>query len=181
MDLYQNEKEELEEDFDTIYNKIKEECIAFEHNMAEKYRKEFGFFQCAFIVEGMGESTMYSQPYDLMYDMYYSLGQELDANSRIRNQAKVPKDEYIEKCFNEKEYIALKKYYEKSELSFFTHCSLGPLQKTLFFELNEDTKQWLVDHSEDGFVVGKLQDLAVYRNGELVYSSCTHEKEQTFF
>ena len=87
----------------------------------------------------------------------------------------------VDKCFNEKEYIALKKYYEKSELSFFTHCSLGPLQMTLFFELNEDTKQWLGDHSEDGFVVGKLQDLAVYRNGELVYSSCTHEKEQTFF
>ena len=62
------------------------------------------------------------------------------------------------------------------EYSFITHCTEGSLSNTLYFALNEDTKAWLLQFKNDFEIKGELEDLAFYKKGELVFSSCTHER-----
>ena len=62
------------------------------------------------------------------------------------------------------------------EYSFITYCTEGGLSNTLYFALNEDTKAWLLQFKNDFEIKGELKDLAFYKERELAFSSCTHEK-----
>lgn len=62
---------------------------------------------------------------------------------------------------------------------FVWHCNVSSeLSKTFFFELNEDTKKWLLRHGND-YAFEILQDLAFYNGDKLLFSSCTHERFHT--
>ena len=81
---------------------------------------------------------------------------------------------------NEK-YKELIPFIKKRELSFETHCTKSSvLFETYYFELNNITKKWLLKHKSvfdfDGENPNELQDLALYKDEELMFSSCTHEE-----
>lgn len=59
-------------------------------------------------------------------------------------------------------------------MSFSWHCTMGPLAKVHRFRLNDKTKKWLKQFKSDYDLEG-LEDLALYKGDELLFSSCTHE------
>lgn len=82
---------------------------------------------------------------------------------------------------SDEEYKELIPFIKKRELSFETHCTKSAaLFETYYFELNDITKKWLLKHKDvfdfgDEYL-GDLQDFALYKDEELKFSSCTHEK-----
>ena len=45
-----------------------------------------------------------------------------------------------------------------------------------YFDLNDETKKFLLKFKNDFKIKGNLYDLAFYKNNELIFSSCTHEQ-----
>ena len=81
----------------------------------------------------------------------------------------------------DEKYKELIPFVKKREISFETHCTKSAaLFETYYFELNDITKKWLLkyksvfDFSDE--YPGDLQDLALYKDDELKFSSCTHEE-----
>ena len=66
----------------------------------------------------------------------------------------------------------------KTEITFCWHCTMGELSKVFYFKLNDDTVNWLKKFKTD-YDLDILEDLAFYKNGKLLFSSCTHERFHT--
>ena len=74
------------------------------------------------------------------------------------------------------EYAAIKPYLIKVLPSFFHHCtSSGVLRCHFVFELNETTKAWLLEYPAADCFSGFLEDLALYKGGNVKLSCCSHE------
>ena len=74
------------------------------------------------------------------------------------------------------EYAAIKPYLIKVLPSFFHHCtSSGVLRCHFVFELNEATKAWLLEYPAADCFSGLLEDLALYKDGYIKLSCCSHE------
>ena len=74
------------------------------------------------------------------------------------------------------EYAAIKPYLIKVLPSFFHHCtSSGVLRCHFVFELNEATKAWLLEYPAADCFSGLLEDLALYNDGYIKLSCCSHE------
>lgn len=178
---YEEYKEECSEKFEILYANIQEECKKFEDEKKKDYMKEYGFFSCAFLADLVGIETLYSEPDNLVYHMYHEIGLEHDAKNILKEKIENPTKITLDNELDTEEYSELKSYLKKIEVGFMTHCTEGPLQKTLYFELNEQTKRWLLKYPSDFSITGKLQDLALYQDEKIVFSSCTHEKDHLFF
>lgn len=64
----------------------------------------------------------------------------------------------------------------KTEVTFIWHCTQSTeLSKVFYIKLNEKTVEWLRQYKSD-YDLGLLEDLAFYRKGKLLFSSCTHER-----
>ena len=67
----------------------------------------------------------------------------------------------------------------KTEVTFCWHCTLSSeLSKVFYFKLNEQTVNWLKKFESD-YDLDILEDLAFYKKGKLLFSSCTHERFHT--
>lgn len=74
------------------------------------------------------------------------------------------------------EAACLKANLIKTDVTFCWHCTRsGELSKVFYIKLNEDTVKWLKKFGTDYDLEG-LEDLAFYKKGKLLFSSCTHEK-----
>lgn len=172
LDRYNAVKDEYNlPPFELLYNDIQEEVYNFE----KLHRHEYDFiFANSFICDHVGKDTKYSQPTNFFWHFYHNLGRELDSvielNSKISNE---DDDSILE----DEEYVELKPYLIKTEKTYITHCTSGPLQKVYYFKLNNQTKNWLLKYENDYQLnVNKLCDLAIYDNDKLRFSSCTHEE-----
>lgn len=65
----------------------------------------------------------------------------------------------------------------KYEISFQNHCTTsGCLMINYYFKLNGETKELLRNYKNDFEIdINSLEDLALYKDDELKFSSCTHE------
>lgn len=64
----------------------------------------------------------------------------------------------------------------RTEVTFVWHCTASAaLSKVFYIKLNEDTVRWLKKFKSD-YDFELLEDLAFYKKGKLLFSSCTHEK-----
>lgn len=189
MILKENHKAELLEQYNEentnnklppffqLYHNIENECKEFKEKYMNDYLDKTGFFECSFIVDHVGEDTIYNEPIGLFWLFYDMIGRDLDAKIKLEalltsNYSTMPTD-----ILNEELYLLLKPWLIKYEISFITHCTEGGLAKTLYFELNDETRKWLLQFTTDFDIKGDLQDLALYKDDELVFSSCTHERE----
>ena len=74
------------------------------------------------------------------------------------------------------EYAALKPHLIKALPSFFHHCtSNGVFRCHFVFALNDDTKAWLAEYPVTDCFTMPLEDLALYKGGEIKLSCCSHE------
>lgn len=172
----ENEKNELP-NFSELYCNIENECIEFREKYMDYYIEKFGSFECSFIADHVGEDTLYEDPIELFWAFYNTLGMDLDGKIKLEtllssNYKINPTD-----ILDEEAYVLLKPWLIKYEISFITHCTEGRLAKTFYFELNDETKKWLLQFTSDFEIKGDLQDLALYKGNKLLFSSCTHEKQ----
>lgn len=64
----------------------------------------------------------------------------------------------------------------KTEVTFCWHCTTSSeLSKVFYIKLNEQTVNWLKKFESD-YDLNNLEDLAFYKKGKLLFSSCTHER-----
>lgn len=74
------------------------------------------------------------------------------------------------------EYAPIKPYLIKVVPSFFHHCASGGAFKChFFFELNDATKEWLLQYPHPDCTPAPLEDLALYKDGYIKLSTCSHE------
>ena len=67
----------------------------------------------------------------------------------------------------------------KTDVTFCWHCTTSSeLSKVFYFKLNEQTANWLRKFESD-YDLEILEDLAFYKKGKLLFSSCTHERFHT--
>lgn len=162
--------------FETLYEEVKAECRDYRRKHAEKADKFGGnvFFSDEFS-EG---NTKYKKPAELWHvyeavDFVETCRYTLDKTAE--NEKERPLDEVLDK----EEYAGLKSSLIKTEVGFTWHCTTsGMLSETFFFKLNESTAEWLKKFENDYALEG-LEDLAFYKDGKLIFSSCTHEKFHT--
>ncbi len=170
-ELYSHFQEYGLEDFETLYKNIAAECQAYKQKHETKKN-----FCCSFISDKVGDGTKYGEPTEFFWHFYHALGMDLDNLREVERLEKLPENFSPTDVLNEKEYLALKPYLLRCHISFKTHCTVcGNMQKELFFTLNDQTKAWLLQRKNDYDFEGELQDLALYKDGKLRFSSCTHE------
>lgn len=163
--------------FENLYQEIEKECLSFSEKYKEKYLKKHGFFENSFICDHVGQETKYKEPLSFFWRFYHTLGMELDYEVYL--------DDLIQKNNKLKPLAKLKDDLLKSnlinyEISFQNHCTESSvLMINYYFYLNEDTRAWLLQFKSDFDLSDEFEDLAFYQNGELKFSSCTHEKYNT--
>lgn len=157
-------------DFDKLYSEIEEECYAFNNKNTEKIKN--GLINCSSIVDTIGKATKYgNNDEELFYYFYSIIGMLIDRENY--------KENYV--CDNGKSIIEiipedLKNNYLFYEVSFFNLVTVsGQLMINYYFKLNDETRKYLLKFSSDFDLIG-LEDLALYKDGKVMFSSCTHEK-----
>jgi len=115
-----------------------------------------------------------SKPYNCNTDTEIRLIDDLEDRKKLFlfNGETDPKDEIPKQ---------LRDSFIRYEVSFFNNASVcyDLLCINYYFKLNEETKKYLLKYKTD-FDLYYLEDLAIYKNGELKFSSNTHEKYNTF-
>ena len=176
--------------FDELIEEIREEIEQFD---AYEYAKQNALplwmeemierkqYEWKYLI--LGDSgkrvTKYDDEYGMFSKIYKILIRENRNLNRIYDLQKTS-TERKNVVESEMSYAELKPYLKRKELSFETHCTMGPLFETYYFELNDITKKWLLKYKSvfdfNGEYREYLQDLALYKNEKLMFSSCTHEE-----
>lgn len=82
----------------------------------------------------------------------------------------------LEEELEGEENRCLKENLIKTEVTFVWHCTKSSeLSKVFYIKLNDDTVKWLKKFKSD-YDLDLLEDLAFYKKGKLLFSSCTHER-----
>lgn len=196
--IYEENKEKFVNypEFDELYDEIKKECYEFdsEENRQMYINKHFGaekieqykkigktdedidkiknkFFHCSFISDNVGKTTKYGSEYrNFFWNLYHDIAMMVDRQK--------DKDTY---CISdgrsplEQIPTELKEHFLYYEVSFNNAVTVsGGLMINYYFELNEQTKKYLLQFRND-FALTGLEDLTLYKDDEEKFSSCTHE------
>jgi len=191
---YEEIKENLTNypDFDKLYDEIKQECYDFDCeenkqfyiNKSYNIYKEIGmtdekvnrilddFFRCSFIADEVGKKTKYGKEYKgFFWNLYHTIGLSIDRQK--------DKEKYcIKNGKNPIEQIPeeLKNHLLYYEVSFSNEVTTSSgLMINYYFKLNDETKKYLLKFDND-FCLEPLEDLAIYKDNELKFYSCTHER-----
>lgn len=162
--------------FETLYDEVLKECLL--------YRKKHSgtLAECggqAFFCDEFGRGkTKYKKPENLWH-VYASVDfaetckyvlEQMQANALERS---------LDCELDDPEYAELKNSVIRIDVGFIWHCTVsGLLSKTYFFKLDESTVKWLKKFKND-YEFSGLEDLAFYKDGEVIFSSCTHERFHT--
>ena len=154
---------------------------------AKKKRSDLDFDPASFtytsVVDTVGKNALYNTPYDFFREFYYLIGHELDVNDRLIDMMENSEEgtDY-ESVLADPSYALLKEHMFHHEISYSTHCREShELQLTMYFGINEDTIEWLLQFADPYHLEGLLQDLAFYRGKDLIYSSDHTARQQSFF
>lgn len=178
LEYYQNfaKKEKIDIDFELLFSDIIKECETFYTKIKDKNFKNLcGQKNSPFICDYVGKNTKYSKPLNLIWHFYHNIQNALMANDNLLN---IPEIDLFQSSaiFNDKDNV-LKNNFIKYEYTFSSHCTKGPLQLVLYFKLNNETKNWLLQFKNDYDLANtNFEDLAIYNNDKIKFSSCTHEK-----
>jgi len=129
------------------------------------------YFRCGFITDNVGKTTKYGKNhYNFFWNFYaeiaLNIDTEKDKNSVCVKGGKSP----IEQVPNElKEHLL---YYEVSNFNAVTIS--GPMIN-YYFKLNDESKKYLLKFRNDFMLIG-LEDLTLYKDDEVKFSSCSHER-----
>lgn len=161
--------------FEVVYNDMKQEKENLEKKIANNELKED---ESPFICDWHGKHK-YSN--DKFYNAYSSFDFLFDIKKSVEDMNKNTKTRELDQELDNEEYKELKPYLKNIEATFSSHCTIsGTLTKIFYFELNNETKKWLLNFQDDYKLEG-LEDLAFYENGKLKFSSCTHERYHNKF
>ena len=95
----------MHQDCAVLYVKIKDECKAFEGKYKEKYLQEEGFFDNGFIADHVGEDTKYSEPREMFWHFYHTLGNEVDDQQLVTRMERKGQPFYPAEILDMPEYI----------------------------------------------------------------------------
>lgn len=163
-------REECKKIWESINNKDK--LPPFEE-VIQDIEIEILNFGTDYIVDVVGEKTKYGREF---WHIYSLLSNEIEQLELIRSLQKTEETgPYL--IDTNRKYEILKPYIKRKEISFHTHCTISSiLYETYYFELNEETKKWLLNYEDVFSFDGEpLEDLAFYKDEKLKFSSCTHE------
>lgn len=184
--IYDDNKEKFTEypEFDELYEEIKQECSNFDSEKnrkyyIEKYKKselpykiDSDFFRYRFIADYVGENTKYGKKNRGFFSNFYRdvamiFDCQKDKSKYCIQNGKSP----IEQIPDE-----LKKHFLYYEVSYCNEVTTSSgLMINYYFKLNEETKNYLLKFKND-FCLEPLEDLALYKDDELEFYSCTHEQ-----
>lgn len=166
----QEERKDLPE-FEVLYLNIRNEAAEF-HKKYRAGKPNSNKFFSDYFANG---KTVYTQPEDLWH-FYEMTGLLFDIKESLERMQKNVRERAIDCELNEEEYLPLKPYLKEVKPAFNWHCTnSSALHKIFYIELNDDTKKWLLNYKSD-YDLNRLDDLAFYKDGRLMFSSCTHEK-----
>lgn len=184
-------------EFDVMYDEIKQECYTFDNKKNRKsyinkhydsksiemYKKlgfttekieeiKNNFFHCSFIADEIGNKTKYGKEntvffWNLYHDIAMNIDRKKDKSKYCINNGKnlleqIPKE--------------LNEYFLYYEVSYFNSVTISSrLMINYYFQLNKETKKYLQQFRND-FELTDLEDLTLYKNNEIIFSSCTHER-----
>ena len=184
-------------EFDRLYDEIKKECYDFcsEENKNKylniyfndkkiKLFKKNGineeqintmkkdFFCCSLIVDYVGKTTKYGKEnLGFFWNLYHDIAMNIDCENK--------KDKY---CFNGGKSLLeqipeeLKEYFLYYEVSFYNFVTIsGVPMINYYFKLNDETKKYLLQFEND-FCMKNLEDLTLYKDDDIKFYSCTHER-----
>lgn len=164
--LYDRHKIEI--DFDELIENIENDCIRLSKIEDELYRFHDNIYQ-----EMENGNTTYYEPKEFFYNFYERFASLFEIKKVLLQYQKFeqPADIYLDLP---KE---LKKYVKKVELLFGNHVTFSyQLFINFYIELNDETKKWLLSYDNFYQFNYKLDDLALYIDDEIKFSSCTHER-----
>lgn len=156
----------LSYDFDELFHDIKDECfLANDRFIADR---------------NMRNETNYESNKSI-WMMYHDINYMVQVKRTLLELAK--RGQLYDECdlFETREYGLLCKYIKDTEIKFNNHCTVGPLFRTYYFELNDKTREWLLGRESVFNFRDGLEDLALYLDEKILYSSCTHEEDEVFY
>lgn len=169
--------------FETLYEDIKSECIAIsEMNNAGDNRADEYIFACDLVYDG---KTKYTKPHDVFWHFYAGLGglcgDTDNAHTVVNNLMSNPYKRSVDYPLHKPPYDILLPHLIAATPTFTWHCTTsGGLYVVYRFRFNEQTKAWLAVHYNLKYCFRYgLEDLALYRGNELLFSQCTHEHMQS--
>jgi hypothetical protein len=111
-----------------------------------------------------------------LWHFYHHIGTYYHTYKKtVEKLKKNTKDRPLDTSFKNEKMKALYKHLDKHEITFTWHCTTSSrLSVVYYFRLNEESKRWLMQYESD-LDIAPLDDLAFDKNGELLFSSCTHE------
>ena len=162
--------------FDRLYKEIGEECAAFRKKNSKKAEK---FDGNVFFCDIFGtKKSKYKEPPELWH-LYHAVDFVETCRFGLDKMKENAEQRSLLAELDGEEYGELKGSLIKTDVTFSWHCTTsGQLTKVFYFALNDGTVEWLKRHKND-YDFNKLQDLAFYRDGKCVFSSCTHEGYHT--
>lgn len=185
-------------EFDELYEEIKEECMEYyqeknnkscmeklfdtcgmkQYNQMEVSNNIFDKFldkakkSCTSIVDKVGKTTKYGRAkeeyfWNLYNDIAMNIDRMNDKEKYLSNGVLDPMDVVPKEL---KEYLL---YYK---VSFHNEVSTRSiLMINYYFVLNDATKKYLLKFKDD-FNMDELEDLTLYKDDQVLFYSCTHEK-----
>lgn len=182
--------------FDEMYEEIKQECYDFynEQNREKYIKKHFdskniemykklgftdekieeiknNFFHCSFIADDVGDKTKYGKENNgffcnLYREIAMNIDREKEKTKYILNNGKSPLEQIPKE---------LKEHFLYYEVSYFNSVTISSrLMINYYFRLNDETKKYLLQFRND-FELNDLEDLTLYKDNEIIFSSCTNE------
>lgn len=172
---YQTFKEEDKQNlppFDELVESIKDESLEHVKRSIKNDFKDHRPINDLF----MDEETKFTHPPQL-YHFYHHYEHLFSTYLyQIEHILKNNKERYLDDVFETDSYKILKESCIKKELTYVWHSTISNRLSVLYtFKLNETSKDWLLKH-EDVFGFVELEDLALYQDDLLLFSSNTHEK-----
>jgi len=197
--IYEDNKEKFANypEFDKLYDEIKKECKNFDceenrqfyinkhygDDKIERYKKiglseaeinemKNNFFQCSFITSNVGKSTKYGYEHrNFFWLFYHDVAMMIDRENDKKNYCIGSGKSPIEQIPDE-----LKEHFLYYEISYYNSVTIsGGLMINYYFKLNEETKKYLLKF-KNIYELRGLDDLTLYKDNEIKFYSCTHEK-----
>lgn len=140
----------------------------------------------AALIEANGGYACFSDVFSGEKEKYNSLSELWHAYSEVdfagtceailEKMKKLPDGRPLTQELDSLENQVLKDNLIKTDVTFVWHCTKSTeLSKVFYIKLNDETVGWLKRFRSD-YDFGLLADLAFYKKGKLLFSSCTHEK-----